>query len=161
MTTQVLSQLPDSARLWIYQADSPFREEDLPALRAKLQNFIQQWTSHNQQLAAAVDVLHCRFIVLAVDESQASASGCSIDKSVAFLQSLQEEYRTNLFNRLIFSYQDGSEVKSVHKDEFARLYAQGHIHDDTPVFDPLVATKADFDKGFVKPLGQSWHKRMV
>lgn len=157
----MLSQMPSSARLWIYQADVPFREEDLPTLRAKVQDFVRQWTSHNQQLAAAADVLYRRFIVLAVDESQAGASGCSIDKSVAFLRSLQDEYRTNLFNRLIFTYQDGDEIKSVHKDEFAQLYAQGRIHDNTPVFDPLVATKADFDQGFVKPLGQSWHKRMV
>ncbi len=156
-----MTHLPDSARLWIYQADTPFREEDLPALRARLQDFVRQWTSHNQQLAAAADVLHRRFIVLAVDERQAGASGCSIDKSVAFMQSLQDEYRTNLFNRLIFTYQDGDEIKSAHKDEFAQLYAQGRIHDDTLVFDPLVATKSDFDRSFVKPLGQSWHKRMV
>jgi len=41
------------------------------------------------------------------------------------------------------------------------LYATEQINENTLVFDPLVATKADLDQGFVKKLGQSWHKRMI
>ena len=97
-----------------------------------------------------------------VDESQADASGCSIDKSVAFLKVLQAEYGVDLFNRMIFSYQDTSgQVYSVDRNTFARLYATEQINDDTLVFDPLVATKQDLDQAFVKKLSQSWHKRMI
>ena len=157
----MIEHYPDSARLWIYQAERPFREEDVPAIRARLQQFAAQWVSHNRQLQATGEVLHQRFVVLAVDESRADASGCSIDKSVAFLKALQAEYDRDLFNRMNFSYKDGDEVHTVSREEFIRLYAEGIIDDDTPVFDTLVAAKGDFEAGFLKPLGKSWHKRMI
>jgi hypothetical protein len=150
------------SRVWVYASDRPFAEADVPAIRHKLQAFAQQWVSHNRQLRADADVLHNRFVVLLVDESQADASGCSIDKSVAFLKSLQGEYGVDLFNRMIFSYQDAQgAVHSVDRDTFSRLYATEQINDDTLVFDPLVTTKADLDGVFLKKLSQSWHRRMI
>ena len=157
-----MSNLSPSSRVWIYASDKPFADADVPAIRTKLQYFAQQWVSHNRQLMADADVLHNRFVVLMVDESQADASGCSIDKSVAFLKALQAEYGVDLFNRMIFSYQDASGVvNSVDRETFARLYATEQINENTLVFDPLVTTKADLDQSFVKKLGQSWHKRMI
>lgn len=157
-----MSNLSPSTRVWIYASDTPFADADVPTIRTKLQYFAQQWVSHNRQLMADADVLHNRFVVLMVDESQADASGCSIDKSVAFLKGLQAEYGVDLFNRMIFSYQDASGVvNSVDRETFARLYATEQINENTLVFDPLVATKADLDQSFVKKLGQSWHKRMI
>ncbi|MCO6478624.1 MAG: hypothetical protein J5I94_18470 [Phaeodactylibacter sp.] len=153
--------LPDTTRAWVYQANRPFRDEDIPAIREKVRAFAQSWISHNRQLRAHADVLHNRFIVLMVDESQADASGCSIDKSVYFLKQLQAEYGVNLFDRMTFSYKDGEEVYTVPREEFARLYQEGRINDDTLVFDTLVNTKGALDENWLKPLSQSWHKRMV
>ena len=41
-----------------------------------------------------------RFLILAVDESQASASGCSIDSSVKFVKAMESELGTDFFNRM-------------------------------------------------------------
>ena len=153
--------LPDTTRVWIYHSNQPFKNEDLPLIKVKLQQFAIQWVSHNRQLRAYADVLHNRFIVLMVDESQAGASGCSIDSSVKFLKNLQAEYQVDLFDRMVFAYQDGEEVKSVPRAEFASLYDSGKINDATPVFDTLVKNKGEFDGKWIKPLGESWHKRMV
>ena len=153
--------LPDTTRVWVYQANRPFRPEDVPGIRQKAQAFAQSWISHNRQLRAHADVLHNRFILLMVDESQADASGCSIDKSVYFLKQLQAEYGVNLFDRMAFSYKDGEEVFTVGREEFSRLYQEGSINDDTLVFDTLVNTKEALDQKWLRPLRQSWHKRMV
>lgn len=106
-------------------------------------------------------MLHNRFILLMVDESQADASGCSIDSSVRFLKQLQAKYGVDLFDRMAFSYKDGEEVHTVSRDKFNELYASGAINDDTLVFDTLVNTKAGFDAGWLKPLSESWHARLV
>lgn len=153
--------LPATTRVWIYQSTSPFREEDLPTVRTQVQQFTRQWISHNRQLRAFGDVLYNRFIVLMVDESQADASGCSIDKSVYFLKSLQQNYGVDLFDRMHFTYRDASGIHTVSRDEFASRFAKGQINEQTEVFDTLVNTKSDFDKAFIRPLGESWHKRMV
>ncbi len=111
---------------------------------------------------AAGEVLHHRFIVLAVDETRAGASGCSIDASVKFLQQLQGELKTDLFDRMQFTYRDaGGSLHTVAREEFAERYRQGKITDETPVFDTLVTRLADLQTDFEKPLAQSWHARMV
>ncbi len=153
--------LPASARVWIYQSDRPFPEEDLPQIKAYIQQFTRNWVSHNRSLRAYGDLLHRRFVVLMVDENQADASGCSIDKSVAFLKALQAEYKVDLFDRMRFSYLEGETVHTVAREEFARLYQEGKIHDDTLVFDTLVNNKGAFEQAWLKPLGKSWHRRMV
>ncbi len=117
--------------------------------------------SHNRQLKAFGDLIHRQFIVLMVDESQAGASGCSIDSSVRFIKALQAEYQLDLFDRMTFTYLEGEEVKTANRDTFSALYQAGTIDDSTLVFDTLVDNKAKFETAWIKPLGQSWHKRMV
>jgi len=63
--------------------------------------------------------------------------------------------------RQAFAWWDGERVRTALHDEFARLYAEGVIDDETPVFDPLVDNLGAFRSAFVKPLRESWHQRMV
>jgi hypothetical protein len=158
---QLYQGLPPSTRVWVYQSNKPFSDDDVPQVKHYIEQFAHSWVSHNQQLKAYGDLLHHRFVVLMVDESQAGASGCSIDKSVAFLKALQAEFAVDLFDRMCFSYLQEGEVYTVPREEFASLYKEGTIHDETLVFDTLVNNKEDFDKKWLKPLKESWHKRMV
>lgn len=153
--------LPDTTRVWVYQASAPFKTEDIPTIKEELKAFVDAWTSHNRNLKAHANLLHERFVVLMVDESSAGASGCSIDKSVYFLKQLQAKYGLNLFDRMRFSFKKDGEVHTVDKDTFAALYQKAEINDETPVFDTLVKSKEELDRQLVKPLGESWHKRMV
>ena len=153
--------LPDSTRVWIYQAKAPFPEGMMKQLKQHLTQFATNWISHNNQLKSHAAIYHNQFIVLMVDESQAGASGCSIDKSVHFLQQLEQHYGIELFDRLTFTYKEGEAIKTAHKTHFSELYQSGKITDDTLVFDNLITTKAAFETAWLKPLKDSWHKRMV
>lgn len=152
---------PPDARVWIYQADRLFTELEVSQLKEKLAQFTEQWVSHNRQLRAAGDVLHDRFVVLMVDESQAGASGCSIDKSVYFLQHLEQAFGVRLFDRLNFAWLENSEVKTAPSEAFPDLYTAGAIGPETLVFDNLVKTKGELEEKWLKPLNQSWHKRYL
>lgn len=153
--------LNPAARIWVYQANEPFTETASSEVEKHLQEFAQQWVSHSRELKAGATVLHQRFLVLAVDETQAGASGCSIDSSVNFVKKLGAHYQRDLFDRLRFSYVLNGEVHTVSKEEFANLYTQGIINDETPVFDPLVKTVGELSTAFQKPLKDSWHARFV
>jgi hypothetical protein len=157
----IFSELSPTTRLWIYQANEPFESADIPAVEGSLQKFAREWVSHNNKLNTAAAVLHNRFVVLGVDESAYGASGCSIDSSVHFLKQLGAHYQRDLFDRMRFSYEKDGMVYTVGKEEFAKLYAQGEINDETIVFDPLVTTVADLQTNFRKPLKDSWHARFV
>lgn len=154
-------QLADSSRVWIYQSSRPFTDSELPEVRTYIKQFAEQWVSHNRALRSFAEVYHNLFIVLMVDESQAGASGCSIDSSVHFLQKLGAHYQVDLFDRMTFAYKEGATVKTAQRNTFKKLYTDRTIHDKTLVFDNLVSTKSDFEQAWVKPLSESWHKRMV
>ena len=158
----MLEQLDPRSRVWIYPANRPLTSEEQDRVRPILRRFAQEWISHNQQLRAGADILYDRFLVLAVDETQAGASGCSIDKSVHFLKALQADLGIDLFDRMRFSYrkEDGT-IDTLPREAFAAAFAEGRITATTPVFDPLVTSVADLRARFEKPLGESWHARMV
>ena len=42
--------LPDDARVWIYQANRPFTNDELNELKPQMDNFLQQWTAHGKDL---------------------------------------------------------------------------------------------------------------
>ncbi|MCF8244002.1 MAG: hypothetical protein K9J37_03230 [Saprospiraceae bacterium] len=152
---------PPDTKVWIYQSNKPFPAEAMPELKAVVNRFAQNWVSHNNQLRAHGDVLHNRFILLAVDESQAGASGCSIDKSVHFLKQLENELGVDLFDRMTFAWKEGDDVKTANQTEFSDLFKNGEINSETLVFDNLVKTKGELEEKWLKPLNQSWHKRFV
>ncbi|GAB5551239.1 MAG: hypothetical protein Sapg2KO_08300 [Saprospiraceae bacterium] len=153
--------LPDTTRVWIYQSNRPFTAEESKEITLMAQQFAQRWVSHSQQLKAYATLLHDRFLILMVDESNAGASGCSIDSSVAFVKALQAQYEVNFFDRMRFSFKDGDEVKTLSRADFSQWYQNGKINDQTMVFDTLVKNKAELDQNFVRPLKESWHARMV
>lgn len=156
-----MNTLSSTSRVWIYQANPAFTEKDLPELQAILNQFAAQWVSHSRELKAAAEVRHGRFIILMVDESQAGASGCSIDSSVRFLKQIEQKYNVTLFDRMVFAFQKNDQIHTATRDEFAELFKNGDIDETTLVFDNLVNTKMDLEQNWVKPLKESWHIRMV
>ena len=154
--------MPGHARVWIYQSKRVFSEQETAQLQAQLDVFTRQWASHQNPLAAAGNVLHNRFVVLSVDEQQVGASGCSIDTSVHFMQQLGQTFATDFFDRMTFAYRDqNEEIQVANRDTFAKLYQEGVLNDSTIVFDHLLQTVDQLNSQWEKPLGSSWHKRMV
>ena len=154
-------QLADHSRVWIYQSNRPFSEREQIVLTSQLNAFVQDWAAHGRDLLASGAVLLDQFIVLAVDERQAGASGCSIDKSVNFMKELADQYDVALFDRLIFTFLQDNTIKTATSSNFKRLFTEGSISKDTFVFDNLVNNVGDLKTVWLKPLASSWHKRFI
>ena len=157
----LLESLPDHARIWIYPCKHTLTPEVEAQCLDKLNRFIEQWTAHNQVLKAAAHIFYHRFIVLAVDEHFNAASGCSIDASVAFMRELSETHQLDLFNRMRFYYQSDEGVIGVDKTELNLRFERGIIGESTLFFDNLIKTKGELRKDWLKPLGESWVRRMI
>jgi len=164
------TELDNSSRAWIFQADKELSEDQVAAIQSELIQFLQEWTAHNEQLHAFGEVLHRRFITIFVDERFAGTSGCSIDKSVHFLQYLEDKYGMSWLERTQVAYltelpaameDTYRSLRIVPVDQLAALHAEGLIHDDTLVFDNLVQSKEAFVTGWLKPISGSWHRRFV
>ena len=167
-TQSILFQLNGNSRVWIYQSNRELDEKEVVVLQSQLNGFVREWTAHSKQLSAASDIFYRRFIVLAVDESQAGASGCSIDKSVHFLQMIENQYDITLFDRMQFAYFDNNAVKTIASNDLKRLYtclpdrqAEGMLSDDSVFFDNMVNTIEGLKSAWLKPLRESWHRRFL
>lgn len=153
-------QFSENSRVWIYQADRKLSDEETQQIQQHLNAFAAQWTAHNNQLKAAGDVRYNRFLILIVDESQAGASGCSIDKSVHFMKQIEQAFGVNLFDRFNLAYREGNEVLSLTRNAFEEKLTSGEINKDTIVFNNLVPTVTDLQTKWEVPLKDSWHMQL-
>ncbi len=158
--TQV-STMPSNARLWVYQSNRFFSDAEVKAIETAGSNFISDWAAHGASLKASFDVLYNCFIVIAVDEQQAIASGCSIDKSVKFVKELETQMNLNLFDRMQVAYRTADEIKICKLSDFEKLATQKLINESTIVFNNMVSSKATFDTDWQVPLKQSWQSRVL
>ncbi len=149
------------SRVWLYLSNRSFSNEEIPEINSALKYFCNEWTAHGSNLTAHGAVLHRRFILLMVDESVAGASGCSIDKSVHFIQQVEKEFGVQLFNRMLFAWREGEEIHVSNLNEVQKLFDEGVINHSTIVFDTLVATKKDFDERFEISFGDSWMMKRI
>src|SRR6202012_4843064 len=111
-------QFSEQSRVWIYQSDRELSDEQVKQVLNQLNLFAAEWTAHNHQLKAKAEVRYNRFLILIVDESQAGASGCSIDSSVRFIKQLEAEHHINLLDRFNLAYREGNEVLSAQRNDF-------------------------------------------
>jgi hypothetical protein len=108
-------------------------------------------------LPAAGQIRYNRFLILIVDESQAGASGCSIDKSVNFMKQLEQHFSISLFDRFNLAYRSGEEVVSVPRQQFEELLKGGQINTETIVFNNLVQNVTELQTKWEVPFKDSWH----
>lgn len=153
--------MPDKARVWIHQSSEPLDERSRNILLNELALFIQSWKTHGKDLSAAGDFLHNRFLIVAVDEEQLKASGCSIDSLVAFIKSMEKMFEVDFFDRQAVAYIKQDQIIDSSLNEMEGLYKKRIINDDTLVFNNLVSKMAEFKKHWITPLGKSWHKQFV
>lgn len=157
-----LLSFPDASRVWVYQADRSFPDEQIQMLNQDIADFCIQWTSHNNALRATGGVLHDRFVVLIVDETQAPASGCSIDKSVAFIKNLELKYGCRLLQRDQIAWLDeNQQVRVIPLSDLKDALNKGLVTLKTKMFDNLVTTRKDFINRWTVALEDSWMKKFT
>ena len=153
-------QFSEQSRVWVYQSDRELSDEQVKQALHQLNLFAAEWTAHNHQLKAKAEVRYNRFLILVVDESQAGASGCSIDKSVNFMKRLELQFDINLFDRFNLAYRDGEKVLSAPRIEFEELIKTRKINANTIVFNNLVQNLQQLESKWEVPFRDSWHVQL-
>jgi hypothetical protein len=124
-----------------------------------LQHFVSQWDTHGTPLAASFLVPHKHFIVMAADESATQASGCSIDKSVAVIRTIEQQFSVQLLNRSKVAYLQNETVQLLNVADIKQSVANGIISENTLIFNNLVPTLGLWRSEWLVPASQTWTKR--
>lgn len=154
--------LPDASRVWIFGSDRRLSEDATTALLKGVDEHLTNWKAHGEPLTVGSQFRDNRFLVIAVDQSTAGASGCSIDGLFRVLQGLEPQIGASLVGGGKVFYRDShAEVQSTTRDQVPALVKSGAITKDTVVFDTSLTDLGAFRAGFEKRAKESWIKPMM
>jgi hypothetical protein len=160
LSVPTIESMPDEARLWAYHTASALSASEVETLKRNLDQFVLEWSAHGKALAAAYDLKYSQFLLLAVDERKAPASGCSIDSMVRYLGSLQFSVGIQFVGTPPVCYRKGDSVYCCSRDQFRRLVKEGEVSQDTIVFNETIQTVGEYKRGLWEgPFSRSWHSK--
>jgi hypothetical protein len=151
--------LPPESKVWIYQSNRKFTQEEWSAIETDLKVFIDSWSAHGTGLEASYLLKYFRFIILAVNQEVQIATGCSIDKSVEFIQSLEKKYAVDLLDKMNVTFKLGEHIAHKPLIEFKKMAKDKAVSENTIVFNNLVNTIEEWNENWEVPAAESWHSR--
>ncbi|MCY1489039.1 hypothetical protein D3C87_205290 [compost metagenome] len=151
--------LPDESRIWIYQSNRKFSDEEMAEIESDVKTFVEGWAAHGTGLEASYQLRYNRFIILAVNQEVQSATGCSIDSSVQFIQELEKKYNVDLLDKMNVTFKLGEHIAHKPLVEFKKMAKEKAVSANTIVFNNLVNTVGEWHEYWEVPAHESWHSR--
>ncbi len=151
--------LPEESRIWIYQSNRKLSDVEVAEIEAETKNFIEDWSAHGTNLESSFLVKYNRFIIFAVNTTTHSVSGCSIDASVVFIQSLEQKYQIDLLDKMNVTFKNGEFIAYKSLIEFKKMAKDKAVTANTIVFNNLINTIQEFNDSWEVHAEDSWHSR--
>lgn len=151
--------MPPESKIWIYQSNRKFTDDEFAAIEVDLNTFIDSWAAHGRDLEASYLLKYNRFIILAVNQEAQAATGCSIDASVQFIQQLEQKYAVDLLDKMNVTYRLGEHIAHKPLIDFKKMAKEKAVSEKTIVFNNLVNTIEEFEESWEVPASESWHSR--
>lgn len=154
------AELPDHARVWVYQANRNINEEEKRKVEDQLTSFVGMWQAHGADLLGSFKIVYDRFVILAVDTATNIPTGCAIDKSVDVLRDLGILLGIDFFDRLNIAFlEEGGHVRTVPMNKLKILAENGDLKPESITFDNLVDTKEKLESQWLISTKDSWMKK--
>ena len=153
------SEMSKDSRIWIYQSNRKFIASELEELNSKIVAFLNSWASHGSEMLCSYQVKYDRFIIIALDETKTSASGCSIDSCVHFIQGLEKTFEVLLLDKMNVAFKQGEYITYKSIQDFKKLVSNKSVSKKTIVYNNLVVDIDDFNSNWEVPASDSWHSR--
>ena len=151
--------LPGESRIWIYQSNRKFSDAEFSEIETDLQSFLNGWAAHGTSLESSYLLKYNRFIIIAVNQEVQAATGCSIDKSVQFIQKLEQKYNVDLLGKMNVTFKNGEHIAHKTLIDFKKMAKEKAVTENTIVFNNLVNTVQEFNESWEVPAMDSWHSR--
>jgi hypothetical protein len=155
--------LAGHSKVWIYQSNKPFNDIDIAEISTSTEVFINSWQSHGSEMNASFKIFYNRFLVVALDETSAGASGCGIDKLFHHIKKLETKLQINFFDRLIIYYVNQdlietnqlNDLSAVQQTHFSNL-KESNISPSSSIFDNTISVKNELNSNWLVKANKSW-----
>lgn len=159
--SKIPTELPESSRVWIYQANRSFAEKEMVEINEQLVHFYLQWQVHGEPVSGWAGIFFNQFILFIADESNNSVSGCSIDSTVSLLKSIERQYQIQLFDRMTLTFLVKDKVEMLPFNQLNYALEKEYIQPETLVFNNLITSLSELKDSWVIPLNESWAKQHI
>tara|TARA_B100000401_G_scaffold206128_1_gene139094 strand:- start:1170 stop:1634 length:465 start_codon:yes stop_codon:yes gene_type:complete len=149
------SKISDESKVWIYSSEKKLNMNQIEYIENKISNHLVNWQSHKKDIEAAVQIVENRFLIIAVDETKVSASGCSIDSLYRLIQDIELQLSISLLNRL--------NVYCVINDKIVCLpisSLKDKVNASTLFYDLTINNKFQLSN-FLKPIKNGWCNNLI
>jgi hypothetical protein len=153
-------ELPIDSKIWIYPTNRKLSDQEVEEINIQTLEFVNNWVAHDTPLHASFKIKYNRFLILAVDQEIQHATGCSIDKSVVFIQSLEQKYGIDLLDKMNVTYKQGENITHKSLIDFKKIAKEKAVTKNTIVFNNLVNTIGEWHEYWEVPASESWHQRL-
>lgn len=151
----------DDSRVWIYQCSRMFFISEALEMEDMLKDFIQTWDSHGVPVKGYANLFFDRFIIIMADETATGVSGCSTDKSVRLIKSIEERFKVDLFNRQSLAFVVKNKIELVPLSQLSYAFENKFLDKDTLYFNNTVLTKKQLEENWITPIQNSWLSKQL
>jgi hypothetical protein len=151
--------LPLESKTWVYQSNRKFTDDEMLDIETSVKDFVEGWAAHGTSLEASYLLKYNRFIIFAVNQEVQIATGCSIDKSVQFIQELEQKFTVDLLDKMNVTFKNGEFIAHKTLIEFKKMAKEKAVSGSTIVFNNLVNNIEEFNESWETPAEDSWHSR--
>lgn len=144
----IFPELNPESKIWVYSTHRDLTTDEVAYIEESLAQFIPEWAAHGSSLIGNGTVYKNRFIILAVDESQVYASGCSIDTSTRFIKNIGSNLDLDFFNRVNMIVEKDNELQTIHVSDLKK-------HLSSSVYNPMITKLKELNESWLIPVSES------
>lgn len=149
------SKMPNTSRVWVYLSDRKMNLQEINEITVKIRDFCNTWMTHDKAVVSSFKI-DAWFILIFVDETAYSISGCSIDKSIVLIKSISQQYDIDFFNRSNILF-----VKNNRTILLSLLKFKNIISSDIIIYNTLIKNKLDFEINWKIPIENTWLGKFI
>jgi hypothetical protein len=139
--------LPEESKIWVYQSNRKFSDTEFSEMSLPCRPSLK--IGHTRtSLVSSYQLKYNRFIILAVDQDVQSATGCSIDASVEFIQSLEQKYKVDLLDKMNVTFKLGEHIAHKPLIDFKKMVKDKAVTGNTIVFNNLINNIQEYNESW-------------
>ena len=148
-----LHQLSES-RIWIFSSSIKISEDSQKDISERIIKFLNSWKHHGVDLPCSFKILDAFFIIIALDQSNNSAGGCSIDQMFNCISDIDQQFDLSLLDRSKMHFFIDNQVLCYPLEKVDVKFS------DYLFFDQTIDKKKQLDDWLIL-LKNSWFKRFL
>jgi len=143
--------LPETSKVIIYPSSRKLYKDELPVFHEKISDFLNDI----KHLKVCFKIEYDRFILFFIsDDTPLSLE--KNDELVAFVQSLEMEFKIVLLDKVNVCFKQGEYVQMKEIADFKKLIKNKSVSKKTVVFDNMINTKEEYENYWETPAEESW-----